>query len=540
MRPTVLIVCALVTLVPSSRTFAGSRAVAKSAAIATDSPIATSIGLDVLRHGGSAMDAAVAASFALAVSHPQAGNLGGGGSLVYYDAASKSVWTLDFRDAIPLEPSTGDGDGRHILTPGSVAGLAAAHERFGKLPWNRVVGPAAKLAAEGIRVDRELEADLASAQKEKQLGSGADRGSVLFPGGKPAASGSTLKQPDLATTLERIARNGASEIYEGAVAKKVVETVQAHGGSLTLRDLREYAPSWKAPLRIDDRDYSLYTMAPPSTGGVVLAESLAILSGYDLRKFDRESPRLIHLLAEVSRRAFLDANQQFAGRTRARIPYEELFSAARAKQWRDSIRLDRASSSIMLSATFFRGEHTTHISTVDANGNVASLTTSLGDDFGSGVMVEGAGFFLNEHPIPQVEPSADETSSEPESRLALDGSAFMTPTIIFHHDRPWLVLGSRGGATIPGSILQVYLDLVVWKLPIDDAIESPRYIQQAFPDLIFYEADRGDRKTIDALNAMGHAVRRVDAIGDVQAILIDDNRLIAVSDPRHTGAAGGY
>jgi len=384
--------------------YAGSQVSAKNAALATASPYATQIGINVLKQGGNAIDAAVAVAFALAVAYPQAGNLGGGGFLIYYDAQTKGVWTLDFLEVAPLaatkEMYTKNAAATRYgplsaAVPGNVAGLDAMHKRFGVRPWKQLLDPAIALARGGIKISPELAADLVAAQKERNIASMAP---LFYPEGKPLPAGAVLTQAELADTLVRISEKGASDFYEGVTAARLIEALKIVNGKFGYRDLREYKPVWRAPMRLAWRGYEVYTMAPPSAGGVVMGEVLNILSGYDLRASGFNTARTIHLIAEASRRAMLDRNKYLGDPETAAIQYRELLSEERAKAWRATIDPKKASltSSLVEPSVIREGMHTTHFTIADARGNVAAVTTTLNDNFGSGWLVPGCGFFLND------------------------------------------------------------------------------------------------------------------------------------------------
>jgi gamma-glutamyltranspeptidase / glutathione hydrolase len=536
--------------------------VVERAALATVSPEATRIGLGVLASGGNAIDAAVAVSFALAVSHPQAGNIGGGGFLVYYDAASGEVWTLDFREIAPSAATRtmfldeGGKPKENASTvgplaagvPGSVAGLAEAHARFGSMPWRALVEPAAALADDGFTWRPIDVAHLEEAQKNRRIDRFAETAALLFPGGRPPAPGDVIRQRDLARTLRRIAEVGPREFYEGATAKMLVEAMRRDGGIISAKDLRNYRPTWRAPIRIDDGAYRIYTMAPPSAGGLLLAEMLQILKPYALREFGFQRPAYIHLLAEAARRAYLDRNQFLGDPASTRIPYATLFSEERAAQWRSSITLDRATPTRELAAQTKEAalRDTTHFSIVDASGNIVSLTTTINTFFGSGYLVPNAGFFLNnemdDFTTAPGTPTAfglvqgDANAIQPGKKMA----SSMTPTIVFEGDRPFLVLGSPGGGTIPTTVLQVFLNVTTFGMTLAEAVAAPRYHHQAWPDEIRWERGRAPVEILDALNRIGHPTKEVDPIGDVHALLFRDGKIHAVADTRRGGLAGGY
>lgn len=541
---------------------AGSTITATKAALSTASPYATNAGLSVLRSGGNAIDAAVAVAFALAVVHPQAGNLGGGGFLVYYDAKTKGMWALDFRETAPLAAKpdmfvTPDGKvtpdirtgPRAAGVPGSVAGLAEAHERFGSQRWKELLAPAIALARDGFTVDGQLSADLAKEKKERQIDQFPPTSAIFYPDGKPLAAGTKLVQKDLGLTLERIAASGASGFYQGETATRTVDAVHAAGGIIADRDLRDYKPLWRSPLKIAFGEYSIYTVPPPSAGGMVLAEALNILSGFDLTSTGFQTARTIHLEAEAERRAAIDRNHYIGDPATSRIPYRDLLSAQRAAQWRSTIDPLRATPTVSLTeppASVAEGAHTTHFSIIDAQGNIVSLTTTLNENFGSGFVVKGCGFFLND--------SMDDFTAAPGKPnhygIVQSGSnaieagkrmvSSMTPVIVLRGDRPLMALGTRGGPAIPTTVLQVLLNVIVFHKSLAEAIAAPRYHQQGVPEDVFFEQDRTPKDLLEALGKMGHGVRGRDPIGDVHAIGLERGRLVAVADPRSGGAAGGF
>src|SRR5512142_1427946 len=320
MRPRVAF--ALLVLLATSL-HAGSSITATTAALATANRYATGAGLAVLKSGGNAVDAAIAVAFVLAVVDPQAGNIAGGGFLVYYDAKTKGVWALDFRETAPaaskadmfaladgkVSPEIRTGP-RSAGVPASVAGLAAAHKRFGSRPWKELLAPAIALASGGFLVDEQLAKALADQKSERNIDQFASTSAIFYPGGKALTAGTKLVQKDLAATLERIANEGADAFYRGDIATRAVDAIRKAGGVISDRDLRDYKPLWRSPLKIEFGDYALFTVPPPSSGGMVLAESLNIVSGFDLAT--------------------------------ARIPYRNLLSPARAAQWRPSIKPNRA------------------------------------------------------------------------------------------------------------------------------------------------------------------------------------------------------
>jgi gamma-glutamyltranspeptidase / glutathione hydrolase len=496
---------------------AGSTATATKAALSTAHPLATKAGLSVLQKGGNAIDASIAVAFALAVVHPQAGNLGGGGFLVYYDAATKGVWTLDFREVSPLtakrelfaKPQTG---ALAAAVPATVAGLDAMHRKFGTMKWKELLAPALAISREPRAADSELESDL----REKKL---------ELP--KPA---------ELTYTLQRLADHGARDFYDGDLSKQLVEGVRAAGGIIGHRDLREYEPVWRAPLKLRYGPYDIHTVPPPSGGGVVIAQTLNILANDNLAASGFQTTKSLHLLIEAQRRAALDRARYVGDPRGTRIPYRELLSQQRAAAWRKTIDVQHAIATVALAeprSLAVEGQQTTHFTIADVNGNVASLTTSLGDLFGSGFAVPALGFFMN-----------NAMNDFTDGVNVADGNkrpaTSMAPVIILRDGKPFLALGTRGGAAVPTTIVQVFLNIAVYGKSLPDAVAAARYHHQAIPEEMTYERELAPKTTIDALNAMGHGVRATESIGDVHAILFEKGRLIAVADPRRGGSAGGF
>jgi gamma-glutamyltranspeptidase/glutathione hydrolase len=525
--------CAFLIVI-STPLFAGSVIVARHAAITTASSYATQAGLEVLKRGGNAIDAAVAAAFVLAVAHPQAGNLGGGGFLLYYDARTNAVWSLDFLETAPggatAEMFAGKSPRSGAIAagaPGTVAGLHAAHQRFGRQRWSDLLAPAIGLASDGVRVSGDLSTDFVSANTER----------TIDPLAPTLGTGSLLVQKELAHTLERIAAKGAADFYHGETAGRLVDSVRAAGGVLSLRDLREYKPIWRAPVRIAFRHCEIYTAAPPSAAGLMIAEELNILGAYDLGASGYQTPKTIHLLAEVARRAAIDRDRYLADPATARVPYRELLSAERAAQWRASIDPLRATPTISLTeppTSIAESAHTTHLTAIDSLGNVAALTTTLSDDFGSGFLVPRCGFYLND---------AMRNFGRGASNGIQPGKRVITalaPTIILRGKQPYLALGAAGGSAIPNLVLQVFLSVAVHGKSLFEAIDAPRYDQQAVPDDIVYETGRASNAVLTQLTAMGHGVLARGVLGDVNALLMDATGITAVADPRHGGSAGGY
>lgn len=503
----------------ASHAFAGGSITAKKAALSTAHPLATKVGLTTMQRGGNAADAAVAVALTLAVVRPQSGNLGGGGFATYYDAETHGVWTLDFRETAPRAATKDTRSGAAAAgVPGTLAGLHALHERFGSRPWKELAQPALLLARDGAREDAELAADVAAAKRNRKL----ELPKVLPP-------------PELATTLQRIAGHGARDFYEGELAKKLVKDVRVAGGIIGFRDLRDYRPIWRAPLKLLYGPYEIYSVAPPSGGGLVIGETLNILAADDLAATGFQTPASLYLLLEAQRRAYIDRHQYVGDPANTRIPYRDLLSRKRAEQWRKTIgeRVVGTASLSQRRDLAAEGEHTTHFTIADTHGNVVAFTTGLGDDFGSGFLAPSLGFFLNDA---NADFTVTPNAVEPGKRAATS----VAPTIVLRDGKPFLAIGTSGGAAIPTTILQVFLNVVVYGKSLPDAVAAPRYHHSAIPDELVVERGRAPQATIDALNEKGHGVSMRLAIGDVHAILFENGRLIAVADPRRGGAAGGF
>jgi gamma-glutamyltranspeptidase / glutathione hydrolase len=525
--------------------------VARNGAVVSDSPLATRVATGVLRDGGSAVDAAVAAAFVLFVTHPHAAGIGGGGFLTYYDARSSAVWVLDFRETAPaaLDPAELRGDdaqrrrGLWAGAPSAVAGLAEAHRKFGSTPWGDLVRPAQNAAGRGTPVGK----DLASALARAATSVASDpRHAVFFPEGRPLPAGAKLVQPDLARTLTRIGKNGASELADGQTAKALVAAVREEGGKLALLDLREYATLWRAPLQVEFGEWTLYTAPPPSGGGLVLAQTLNI-AGVASRETGSEfGAKEIHYFAEAERRARVDLNRFAADPSRETIRYGDLLSAARAAAWRETIDAERATPTIGV----FRGpettSHTTHISAVDAAGNAVSMTLSLSGELGAGFVAGSTGVFVNaavrdftiepaDRLLAGLHPSEANRAAASKRMVSP-----LAPTIVLRDGKLFLVAGASGGDAIAGAILRVVVGTTLFGESLAAAVAAPRFHQATNPDVLALESHRIVSFDTEGLREMGHTLDSRDALGVVCAIMVRDGKRIAFVDPRSEGAAGGY
>jgi gamma-glutamyltranspeptidase/glutathione hydrolase len=531
-------------------------ATGRSAMVVSGSPLASAVGRDILRQGGNAVDAAVAVGFALAVVHPEAGNLGGGGFMVMR-TRDGLVRTLDYRETAPaaatrdmFADSTDDTGERSITgdlsagVPGSVAGLLEAQRRMGRLPLAAVITPAIRLAREGFVIDRYRSESIAgdSARLVQCPGSRA----AFLPGGRPPAVGELLRQPDLAMTLEAIRDRGAAGFYSGPVADLIVAEMRRGGGLISHEDLSAYRPVWREPVRIGYAGYTILSMPPASSGGVTMGEILNIMEGFrPLPPFG--SPALVHREAEAMRRAFTDRNSLLGDPAFVRNPIERLLSKEYAARLRSEIG-PRASVTPAFEPAARQGGSTTHYSVVDAEGNAVSCTTTLNNSYGSAVTVTGAGFLLNDE--------MDDFTTAPgrpnlyglvqgETNAIAPGKRMlsaMTPTLVLDpKEQLFLVVGTPGGPRIITMVYHVISNVIDHRMPLPAAVAAPRLHHQALPDRIEIEPGGFPAATLDSLRALGHAIADDDGYwGDVEAIMRTAGGWQGVSDPRRGGGAAGY
>jgi gamma-glutamyltranspeptidase/glutathione hydrolase len=526
---------------------------------------ASDVGLSILKAGGNAVDAAVATAFALAVTYPGAGNIGGGGFLVLHTKEGL-VTTFDFREKAPLDASPTmflDESGEirdksnHEGTlsagvPGSVAGLELAHKKFGKLAWAKLIQPAIRLAERGFPVSRHMAKNI-PLYREKFSRYPSSARVFLKPDGTTYRAGEVWRQPDLAATLKRIQEEATADFYRGATARLIVDFMRHNGGLITADDLAKYEPVERPPLRGTYRGYDIYAMGPPSSGGVALLEMLNILEGYNLSGLDPDSAPYLHLLTEAMRSAYLD-RARYLGDPEANpdMPVDRLISKDHAGRLRDSIPRDKARTSRVEDIEApAEGPHTTHLSVTDKEGNAVSLTTTIESWYGSGIVVEGAGFLLNNemgdfNPIPgkTTEGGLIGTKANavaPGKRML----SSMCPAILARDKKPYLVIGCPGGRAIPNAVLQVILNIVDFRMNIAEAIARPRIHHQWLPDITEYEQDAIPADSLRLYKGMGHKLREDKSLvfNDAMGILAGPKKgtLSGCADPRsEDGAAAGY
>ncbi len=538
---------------------AGVPARARHGMVVSASAIASEVGAQVLRDGGNAIDAAIATGFALAVTYPTAGNIGGGGFMVIRFADGRTT-SFDFREKAPLAAdslmfvdSTGEYSARihhdsHVAVgvPGTVAGFALAHERYGSRPWRGLVEPAVALARDGFAVPPGLARSLAGVLDDMAPYPASVQ--QFSRNGTPWAEGETFRQPDLARTLARIAADGRDGFYRGETARLLAAEMRRGGGLITEQDLALYEAKERLPVRGTYRGYGVIGMPPPSSGGIAVVEMLNILEGYDLRSMGHNSAPYLHHLAEAMRRAFRDRARYVADTDFIEVPVERLTSKAYAAQLRRTIDPQRATPSrvddVVVDA---ESEHTTHYSVVDAAGNAVSVTYTLEAGYGSKITVPGAGFLLNNEmgdfnarPGLTTETGLIGTRpnlARPQQRML----SSMSPTILEQDGRLVAVIGSPGGRTIINTVLQVTLNIVDFGMNVQEAVNAPRIHHQWLPDVLRIEEAGGSPALVAELESRGHTVTARGRQGTAHSIVVRaDGVITGAPDPRDAdaGAAG--
>jgi gamma-glutamyltranspeptidase / glutathione hydrolase len=524
--------------------------------VVSQNVIASQIGADLLRQGGNAVDAAVGVAFALAVTLPRAGNLGGDGFMMIHLAATDRTLFIDYRGVAPkaakLETFV-DAKGKErneiasfgykaSTVPGTVAGLSLAHKTYGKLSWKAVIEPAYRLASEGVVLSPD-EAFVFSWGKQRLSVSEAGKSAFYKPDGSLYVAGEVLKQPDLAWTLDQISQHGADAFYRGEIARRFVADMKANGGLISEDDLASYTAVVREPLVGDYRGYRVMTSPPASAGGATLIEMLNILEPFDLRAGGAGSARSLHLLAETMKLGYADRFKYLGDTDFAKVPLRGFTSKAYAAERAKRINLQRATPVKTLGIGdpwAFESHNTTHFSVVDREGNAVSNTYTLGSDFGSGVMVAGAGFVLNNQMNNYSHEAAWLTKlngGEPHPNAMVPGKrvlSTMMPTMVFKDGKPWLITGTPGGSTIIDTVLQVIVNVVDFDLNIAEATHQPR-IYQGTSDTLELEPNFNP-DTVAALKAMGHPIHSDETMGSAQSIMIEGGLFLGAADPRRPGA----
>ena len=521
--------------------------------IASNERRASEAGNEIIRSGGNAVDAAVAVGFALAVAYPVAGNVGGGGFMVIRMADGRAA-AIDYREVAPLASSRdmyleaqGNPTTESIIgyrasgVPGAVAGMAAALEKYGTKTLAQVMQPAINLARDGFTVDSSLYLSLASSRDYLMRFDAKD---VFYPGGQPLAVGSTFRQPALARTLQQIAEQGAGAFYAGAVGDSMVAAMQRGGGIITREDLRRYKPEWRTPIRGTYRGYTLYSMPPASSGGITVTETLNMLETWDsLPSYG--SAAWAHLLGSAYQRAFIDRNSKLADPAFVQVPLDQLTSKTYARDLARTIDLTKKTPTPPNGAQIADQMHTTHYSVVDDKGNAVATTTTLNNGYGSAVYLRNVGFFMNDE--------MDDFATAPgkpnmfglvqyEANAIAPGKRMlsaMSPTIVLDpRGELLLVVGAAGGPRIITATSQVILNVIDHRMTLADAMRAPRIHHQALPDTLMVEQGGLTPEAEAALKRLGHGIKYIGGLANVNAVMRVKGGWEGVSEPRSSGTGG--
>ena len=534
-------------LAAQTATDSAGMAISKSGMVISSSAIASQVGASILRKGGNAVDAAVATAFALAVTYPGAGNIGGGGFMVVR-LKDGSATTIDYRERAPLRSTqTMYLDSAHNIdrkltatgylapgVPGTVRGLALVHRKFGKLPWREVVSPAAELASKGFPLDSGLARSLTREVEQAMKPYGASVAAYGKPGGGSWQAGDTLVLADLGRTLDAIATKGADVFYSGWIADSIAADMRRNGGLISKQDLAAYRARERAPVRGRYNGYDIVTMPPPSSGGVAMVEMLNILSHFALAKQGRWSPETLHLMIEAMRRAYVDRARYLGDPDFVRMPLARLESASYAADLAAHIDRTKATSSVDLGKDIItstsvaaESDETTQFSVVDKDGNAVSNTFTLEGGYGSHVVVRGAGFLLNNE-MGDFNKKPGETNLQGDigtrANLIAPGKRMlssMTPTIVTKNGKLFMVTGSPGGRTIINTVMEVVLNATGFGMNAREAVDAPRLHHQWLPDVATFERGALPDSTVARLQAMGHRVEQQGRQGDAHTIIFD-------------------
>lgn len=531
--------------------------------VVSRSTLASEAGVEILKDGGNAIDAAVATGFALAVTYPGAGNIGGGGFAVVH-LKDGTVITLDHRETAPASAHRDmylDDKGEIIKgmsrqtraatgVPGSVDGLLALLDRYGTKSRQQVMAPAIRLATDGFVLSNDLVRQFNRATRAMQNYPASMK--KFTNNGSAYQKGDLWQQPDLAKTLRLISSKGRDGFYKGKIAGLIVAEMKKDNGLITLADLANYKPIWREPITGTYRGYDIYGMPPPSSGGTLIMLMLNMLESYDLKGMGWGSSSAIHLIVEAERRAYADRTQHLGDMDFYPVPIARLTSKDYARQRFGNFDENMASVSKDIEAGSWPMEstETTHFSVMDAEGNAVALTTTLNSSFGNRIVVAGSGFLLNNEmdDFSAKENTANQfgllgrqaNSIEPGKRML----SSMSPTIVSKDGKAYLLTGSPGGATIITTVLQVIINVLDHEMSIEDAVTLPRFHHQWQPDMIMYDAHAISPDTLVNLNAMGHEnFRRIPfgrGIGDANSILFKDGVMHGIKDPRNVGVAVGF
>ena len=534
----------------------------KQGMVVSTHPAASEIGLAILKKGGNAIDAAVAVNFALAVSHPSAGNIGGGGFLVYRDK-SGNVKALDYREKAPsgaIRDMYLDAEGKIIPgksmtgifsvgVPGTVAGMQEMHEKLGRLPWNELLQPSVDLARNGL-VLTEKEARGLNRQRTEFMKENPGKNYLLSVEGKEWKSGDLLVQGDLANTLELILKKKAKGFYKGQTARNIVKEMKAQNGIISKKDLRHYQAVWRTPIKSQYKNYQIIGMPPPSSGGVALAQLLQMVAPYSLKKWGPTSDSTIQVMVEAERRVYADRAKWLGDPDFVKVPVTELIDPTYAASRMTSMNFNQATKSSDIQAGAFPGyesPETTHYSIVDGEGNAVSITTTLNNAYGSKVFVAGSGFLLNDEMddfsakagSPNLYGLIGSKANEIQPNKRMLSS--MTPTIVEENGKLKMVVGTPGGSTIITSVFQVVLNTLEMGMNMQQAVEYPRFHHQWMPEKITAEPKRFSEEQQIRLQKKGYIFTPVSAIGLVEGILVLPNgNLQGGADSRGDDTVSAY
>ena len=556
-----LLVGTLVTCKPRTLPYPVSKPVLADAGMVVSAhPLASAAGVKVLRKGGNAVDAAIATQFALAVVHPAAGNLGGGGFMVYRQHNGQ-VATLDYRESAPGAASVnmfldknadvvpGLSERSHLASgcPGTVAGLWESHQKYGSLPWQDLVSPAIELALKGFPLTSKEARGLNRIQRDLRENNTVPPTHLLR---ELWQSGDTLVLEDLGHTLERIRDHGRNGFYEGVTASLIVAEMERGNGLITHDDLKSYQAIWREPIFGTYKDFKIISTGPPSSGGVALIQLLKSIEPFPVKAWGHNSVQTIHLFTEAQRRVYADRAAHLGDPDFYGVPVDKLVDPSYVKDRMSSFNPVRATPSSQIKAGAIPGhesDQTTHLSVVDARGNAVAVTTTLNDSYGSKIVVSGAGFLLNNemddfslkpgHPNMYGAIGGEANKIEPRKRML----SSMTPTIVERNGKLFMVVGTPGGTTIITSVFQTILNVLEHGMNMQEAVSARRIHSQWLPDEVVAEEYALDENTISELERIGHKLVIWENFGRVDAILVrPDGKLEGGADPRGDDAAMGY